>query len=244
MKLSFTKLKALLFGMAVFGLSKNIQAQICSATNTTGCSLDWFSGVILKNAAGTTASYSGLNCNNTGPSNKLMTNGAIMDVTPGEVITLTIENTCNYAEYCGVWIDMDGDNSFSSAECIAKSSGPMGQVASNTTKTAQLQIPCGNFPAGKRILRIRCMYLSFLPSQGCGSVSNEGNIMDFEVNVKAVNPPQADFTVPVGPNYIKTPITFNSTATTSAYTQTWKFNSATPVVSVGPKGKASWSSIG
>ena len=244
MKITFTKIRAALLACS-FGLwFGQSEAQICSASNTTGCSLDWFSGVIIKNAAGTTASYSGLNCNNTGPTNKLMTNGAIMDVTPGELITITIENTCNYAEYAGVWIDMDGDNSFSAAECIGKANGPIGQVASNTTKTAQLQIPCGNFPAGKRILRIRCMYLSFLPSQGCGSVANEGNIMDFEINVKAVNPPQADFTVPVGPNYIKTPITFNSTSTTNAYAQTWKFSSATPVTSVGPKGRASWSNIG
>ena len=231
-----------MFGsLSWYGASK---AQICSATNSYGCTSDYLSGITIKNSAGTTASYSGLNCNNTGSSNKLMTSGAIMDVTPGEVITITVENTCTFGEYVGVWIDMDGDNTLSTAECIAKSSGPFGQVASNTTKTAQLTIPCGNYPAGKRILRIRCMYSSFLPSQGCGTQTNYGNILDFEVNVKAVNPPTADFTVPTGPNYTKTPITFNSTTTSSAYTQTWKFTSATPVVSSGPKGKAAWANIG
>jgi len=34
------------------------------------------------------------------------------------------------------------------------------------------------------------MYLTFTPTQGCGTVANEGNILDFEVNIKAVNPPE------------------------------------------------------
>ena len=48
------------------------EAQICSATNSTGCSVDYFTGVSFKNSAGTSFAVSGLNCNNTGSSNKLM----------------------------------------------------------------------------------------------------------------------------------------------------------------------------
>ncbi|MFZ9663354.1 MAG: hypothetical protein ACO3A5_05905, partial [Bacteroidia bacterium] len=66
-----------------FGKSK---AQMCTASNSNDCSLMWLSGVSFKNSAGSTATYSGLNCANTGGlSPKLMTNGAVMDITPGEV---------------------------------------------------------------------------------------------------------------------------------------------------------------
>ena len=220
------------------------EAQICSATNTTGCSLDYFTGISFKNSAGTTFAVSGLNCNNTGPSNKLMTTGAVMDITPGEQITMTIDNGPSYAEYAGVWIDMDGDNSFTSAECIAKSNTAFSQIAANSSKTAVLTIPCTGAKAGKAILRVRCMYLTFTPSQGCGTFANEGNIMDFEVNIKAVNPPVADFTVPTGPNYIKTPINFNSTSTNGSYAQTWSFQSGNTIIGNGPKGKGSWNTTG
>jgi len=244
MKYIFNKINLIASVFGLFGWMNQAGAQICSATNSTGCSLDWFSAVSFKNSAGTAFSVSGLNCGNTGTSNKLMTNGAVMDITPGEEISMTIENTCSYAEYAGVWIDLDGDNQFSAAECISKAAGPLGQVASNSTKTATLTIPCVGVKAGKVIMRVRCMYLTFTPTQGCGTVANEGNILDFEVNIKAVNPPSADFAVPVGPNFIKTPITFNSTASNSAYAQNWTFQSGTSIVGSGSKGKGSWANTG
>ncbi|MEK0440947.1 MAG: Gingipain precursor, partial [Bacteroidota bacterium] len=244
MNLKFTKSKliALVLGMA--GWISQSEAQICGATNSLNCTGDYLSAISFKNSAGTSYSVSGMNCANTGSSNKLMTNGAVMDITPGEDITMTIENTCSFSEYAGVWIDLDGDNTFSAAECIAKATSQFGQIPVNTTKTATLTIPCTGVKAGKAILRVRCMYSSFTPSQGCGTQSNYGNILDFEVNVKAVNPPSADFTVPTGPNYTKTPITFNSTATNSAYAQTWTFQNGTTVVGSGAKGKASWANTG
>jgi hypothetical protein len=157
---------------------------------------------------------------------------------------MTIENTCSFSEYAGVWIDLDGDNTFSAAECIAKANSQFGLIPVNTTRTATLTIPCTGVKAGKAIMRVRCMYSTFTPSQGCGTVSNYGNILDFEVNIKAVNPPSADFAVPTGPNFTKTPITFNSTATNSAYAQTWTFQNGTAIVPSGAKGKASWANIG
>ncbi|MFZ9571926.1 MAG: GEVED domain-containing protein, partial [Bacteroidia bacterium] len=230
--------------LGLTGWMSQSEAQICGATNSYGCTGDYLSAISFKNSAGTTYSVSGMNCANTGSSNKLMTNGAVMDITPGEDITMTIENTCSFSEYVGVWIDLDGDNTFSSAECIAKSNAQFGSIPVNTTKTATLSIPCTGVKAGKAILRVRCMYSTFTPAQGCGTQTNYGNILDFEVNVKAVNPPLADFAVPVGPNYTKTPITFNSTSTNSAYAQTWSFQSGTTVVGTGAKGKASWANIG
>jgi PKD repeat protein len=244
MKYLFTKTNLIASILGIFSCVNQAEAQICGATNSTGCSLDWFSAVSFKNSGGTAYSVSGLNCGNTGTSNKLMTNGAVMDITPGEDISMTIENTCSYAEYAGVWIDLDGDNQFSAAECISKAAGPLGQIASNSTKTATLTIPCAGVKSGKAIMRVRCMYLSFTPTQGCGTVANEGNILDFEVNIKSVNPPLADFTVPTGPNFTKTPITFNSTATNSAYNQTWTFQTATAITPTGAKGKASWANTG
>ena len=216
MNLKFTKSKLIALVLGLTGWMSQSEAQICGATNSSGCTGDYLSAISFKNTAGTSYSVSGMNCANTGSSNKLMTNGAVMDITPGEDITMTIENTCSYSEYVGVWIDLDGDNTFSAAECIAKSNAQFGSIPVNTTKTATLTIPCAGVKAGKAIMRVRCMYSTFTPSQGCGTQANFGNILDFEVNVKSVNPPVADFAVPTGPNYTKTPITFNSTATNSS----------------------------
>ncbi len=244
MNLKFTKSKLIALVLGLTGWMSQSEAQICGATNSSGCTGDYLSAISFKNTAGTSYAVSGMNCANTGSSNKLMTNGAVMDITPGEDITMTIENTCSFSEYVGVWIDLDGDNTFSAAECIAKSNAQFGSIPVNTTKTATLTIPCAGVKAGKAIMRVRCMYSTFTPSQGCGTQANFGNILDFEVNVKSVNPPVADFAVPTGPNYTKTPITFNSTATNSAYTQIWSFQSGTTVVGTGAKGKASWPNVG
>ena len=114
-----TLLKSVL--LLIFAVqSKDTFAQLCGATNSNNCTLMWFSGVSFRNSTGSTASYQGLNCSNTGSSNKTMTSGAVMDLTPGEELSMTIENTCSYALIAGVWIDLDGDGSFSSAECISK----------------------------------------------------------------------------------------------------------------------------
>jgi PKD repeat protein len=93
-------------------------------------------------------------------------------------------------------------------------------------------------------MRVRAFYSTMAANQGCGTVATYGNIMDFEVNLKAVSPPSADFAVPTGPNFIKTPILFNSTTTNAAYKQTWSFQTATNLVTSGPKGKASWANTG
>jgi hypothetical protein len=93
-------------------------------------------------------------------------------------------------------------------------------------------------------MRVRASYYTFTPSQGCGTIATYGNIMDFEVNVKAVSPPAADFAVPTGPNFIKTPIGFNSTTTSAAYNQKWSFQSATSIINTGAKGRASWPNTG
>ena len=221
------------------------EAQICTANNSNNCTLMWLSGVSFKNSAGSTATYSGLNCANTGGlSPKLMTSGAVMDITPGEVMSMTIENTCTYALYVGVWIDMDGDNNFTAADCISTVAAPFAQVAVNSTKTANLTVPCAGSKPGVRIMRVRASYYTFTPSQGCGTIATYGNIMDFEVNVKAVSPPAADFAVPIGPNFIKTPIGFNSTTTSAAYNQKWSFQSATSIINTGAKGRASWPNTG
>ncbi len=238
-----TLLKSVL--LLIFAVqSKDTFAQLCGATNSNNCTLMWFSGVSFRNSTGSTASYQGLNCSNTGSSNKTMTSGAVMDLTPGEELSMTIENTCSYALIAGVWIDLDGDGSFSSAECISKQTGPIGSVAVNSTKTALLTIPCTGVKPGKSFIRVRAFYSSMTTTQGCGTVATYGNIMDFEVNLKSVSPPAADFAVPTGPNFLKTPINFNSTTTNTAYKQTWSFQTATPIVSSGAKGKASWANTG
>ncbi len=244
MKKTATFLRSL-FALLFVLVAWKSNAQICGATNSLSCSVDWLSAVTFKNSTGTQVAFTGLTCANTGATNKLMTNGAMMNVTPGEDLTVTIENTCTYPEYVGIWLDLDGDNLLSAAECLSTQSAPFGSIASNSTKTAKVTVPClATAKAGKAILRVRCMYSAFTASQGCGTVSNYGNIMDFEVNVQSVSAPAANFTVPTGPNYIKTPITFNSTQTNPAYNQVWQFNGGTAVNTFGPKGKGKWGANG
>jgi len=226
--------------------SRLLDGQICSATNSYGCTSNamYFTAVSFKNSAGTSVGFNGLNCSNSGSgSNKTMTNGAMMDINPGEQITITLENTSSYSLDAGIWIDLDGDFTFSSAECIVAQNGPLDNIAVNSTRTVSLKIPCNStVKSGTRMLRIRCGYYGYniSPTNGCGTMSNYGNILDFEVNLKALKPPVADFTVPAGPNYIKTPITFNSNQPSTAFTQTWTYPGATAMVSSGPKGKAAF----
>jgi len=101
--LTKTNLIASILGL--FGWMNQADAQICAGNNSLNCTGDYLSGITFKNSGGTSYSVSGMNCVNTGPSNKLMTNGAVMDIAPGEVISMTIENTCIFSEYVGVWID-------------------------------------------------------------------------------------------------------------------------------------------
>ncbi len=238
---TFRILLALLMCIA----GRQLQAQICGATNSYGCTPTnmYFTAVIFKNSAGTSVGFNGLNCNNTGPSNKLMTNGPMMDITPGEIIEISLENTSSYPLDAGIWIDLDGDFSFSSAECIVAQNGVFDNIAVNSTRVEKLKIPCNSaIKSGTRMMRVRCGYYGYnmTTGNGCGTMGNYGNIMDFEVNVKALKPPVADFAVPVGPNYIKTPITFNSNQPSTAFIQSWAFPSANPLVSAGPKGKATF----
>jgi plastocyanin len=224
------------------------EAQICSATNSYVCPTGgYFTGVSFKNSAGTTFGVTGMNCSSlggNGSSNNLMTSGAVMDLIPGEKISMTIDNNATYSDYCGVWIDMNGDNTFTASECISTAAAPFGSIPTNSSITKTLTLPCVAVKGGKVIMRVRCSYYTFTPSQGCGNLATYGNILDFEVNIKPVSPPVADFTVPTGPNFVKTPINFNSTTTSSAYNQTWTFTSGNTIVGSGTKGKASWNATG
>ncbi|NBV37916.1 MAG: hypothetical protein EBR94_11670, partial [Bacteroidetes bacterium] len=166
MKYIFTKTNLIASVLGLFGWINQSNAQICAANNSLNCTGDYLSGITFKNSGGTSYSVSGMNCTNTGPSNKLMTNGAVMDITPGEVITMTIENTCSFSEYVGVWIDLDGSGDYSAAECLCTSSNGFGSIPVNTTKTVSLTVPCVGVKAGKAILRVRCMYSTFTASQG------------------------------------------------------------------------------
>ena len=242
-------LKTLRIGLLLltaFGSTLKLQSQICGATNSLSCTAgDFISGVSFKNSSGTTAAFTGLNCSNTGGSNVLLTKGAMMDLLPGEKFDITVDVCPTFAEWIGVWIDMNGDNTFTASECISGPSGPIGQIPSNSSKKTTLTVPCVSVFSGKVIMRVRCFYSSgWTTSQGCGTVSNYGNILDFEVNLKKVNPPSANFTVPTGPNYVKVPIVFNSNVQELNYTQSWTFPGGVPVVPTGPKGKASYNAAG
>ena len=232
-----------LLGM-VFSMGVTNAQSICSATNSYGCSIDWFDAVVIKNSSGQTASFTGLTCANTGATNKLMTNGACLDIMPGEEIEMYISNGCTYGENAGVWIDLNGDLSFSADECISGPSGPLGLIAAYQNKTAKLKIPCGKQTTGTVMMRVRCMYSSFTANQGCGTATNYGNIMDFEVNLLKVPTPSANFAVPKSDNYVKAPIKFQAGGA-GTWTYQWKFDKADKVINNSAnQGQAAWNNPG
>jgi len=245
-RLKFLKLPAIFYCLLAW--VNPSEAQICSATNSYVCPTGgYFTGVSFKNSAGTTFGVTGMNCSSlggNGSNNNLMTSGAVMDLIPGEKISMTIDNNATYSDYCGVWIDMNGDNTFDASECISTAASPFGAIATNTSVTKTLTLPCVAVKGGKVIMRVRCSYYTFTPSQGCGTIATYGNILDFEVNIKPVSAPVADFTIPTGPNFVKTPINFNSTTTSSAYNQVWTFTGGNTIIGSGTKGKASWNATG
>lgn len=234
---------ALLFGFALNTHTANAQS-ICSATNSYGCSIDWLDAVVMKNSAGQSASFTGLTCANTGATNKLMTNGPCLDIMPGEEIEMYISNGCSYGEYAGVWIDLNGDLTFSADECISGPSGPIGLISAYQNTTAKLKIPCGKQTTGTVMMRVRCMYSSFTATQGCGTVNNYGNIMDFEVNLLKVPTPSANFSVPTGDNFVKSPVKFQAGGT-GTWTHKWTFDKVDKIVSANTsQGQAIWNTPG
>jgi len=236
--------KAWLLMAFTWGFGHVAQAQICAATNSYGCSIDWFDAVTIKNSKGQVASYSGLTCGNTGATNKLMTSGPCIDITPGEEIEMYISNGCTYSEWAGVFLDLNRDNNFQSSECISGPSGPFGQIAAKQNKTVKIKIPCGNQSSGTAILRVRCFYGSFTTSQGCGTINNYGNIMDFEVNILNVTKPTASISVPTGTSYVKSPTTFTAGGGGN-WTYNWTFDQASTIISnKAVKGVATWNNAG
>ncbi|MBS3914062.1 MAG: DUF5011 domain-containing protein, partial [Bacteroidetes bacterium] len=130
-------------------------------------------------------------------------------------------------------------------------SGPFTSLSTGAPKTAKIKIPCGK--VGKTRLRFRgasSVYSYYLAANGaCGGGSNGGSMYgnqnDLEVNMKLGNPPVAGFTVPTGPNYEKSFVTFNATNPNSYYTYLWDFSpDGSPLTASGNKAKAKWNGPG
>lgn len=245
MKRKSKALGILAFAVGLFSAPK-VHAQLCAAQNTSGCTSDYLAAVIIKNAKGQTVfSATGLNCANTGnASNYLMNAGNAFDVTYGDELEITLTNTPSFQEHVGIWVDVDRDNNLSASECIAGPSGVFATLTYSETRTAKVKVPCGTGSGGKSYLRIRCMYSAFTTGQGCGTQSNWGNIMDFEINLIAVSTPVADFTVPTTNNYVKTPISFFPKNPSAAYSYNWTYTGGTPATGTGSPGVSKFNTAG
>ncbi len=239
------KTGVLVMGAMAFLNSSSLLGQtICSATNSYGCSIDWFDGVTIKNSSGQTASFTGLTCSNTGSTNKLLTSSPCIDILPGEEIEMTISNGCSYSEWAGVWLDLNRDNQFQKEECLSGPSGPFGKVPAYSSSTVKIKVPCISSASGSAILRVRCLYSNLTTSSGCGTLSDYGNIIDLEVNILKVSAPTATFTVPTANNYTKAPIKFPASGG-GLWNYTWKFDQASKVISdKSSQGIASWDNAG
>lgn len=259
MKFTFTKFRRAL-GLTAVGfvslLGGKVNAQICSASMSWGCSSTYSYGgdidaITIANNAGTLASYSGLKCTSTSSTNTLRNSGAPFDITAGENITFTITGTTDnygwgYNTRVGIWIDANRDNSFSAAECIHNpQSGPFGAVGA-TTVSQTFKMPCWT-STGASTLRVTGSMSVYTigPNNGCGTVQSYGNISDFAVTLKVGTPPVANFVVPTGPNWEQTMLRFNANNPNTFYDYRWTFQTPSAIGSAtGTVGRARWNSPG
>ena len=249
-------LSALFSGLALLFSGGVAQAQTYCTGNTYGCG-SWNGYLagdipiikIVGGSGNTLANYSSSNCNSAAP--QVINPGAPFDITAGEQITITVGGTDgpnSWTSKIGVWLDINRDGSFSSAECISDpQTGPFSSVGA-ATQTKTFQIPCFTTGGSARI-RFRGQMSGYgaalTAAKGCGAMGASGETgLDFEINLKVGAPPIANFIVPTGPNYEKTPITINSTNQSGGYVQTWKFTGGTPAIGSGPKGVSVWPAPG
>lgn len=259
MKFTFTKFKRAV-GLTAVGivslLSGKVNAQICSASMSWGCSNTYNYGgdidaITIANSAGTLASYSGQKCTSTSSTNTLLNAGAPIDITAGENITFTLTGTTDpygwgYNTRVGIWIDADRNNTFSSAECISNpTSGPFG-VISTTPTTYTIKMPCWSSTGASTLRIVGSMSLyTFGANNGCGTIQSYGNIRDIAVTLKVGTPPVANFVVPTGPNWEKTMIKFNANNPNTFYDYRWTFQNPLAIGSAtGTVGRASWNAAG
>lgn len=239
-------IKTLLLTLSFSVGTHHLTAQFCQAYNSLGCGVDYIVAVTIKNAKGQTVfSSSGLSCASTGSGyNYLMNAGSPITATYGDELEITITNGPSYAERIGIWVDVNRDNQLSTAECISGPTGPFATIAVNQTITAKVKIPCASGSGGKSYMRIRTMYAAFTAGQGCGTYSNEGNILDFEMNLIGVSNPKADFAVPSGNAFVKTPINFLAQDPNAAYSYNWSFPGGTSVQNTTSNGIAKYATQG
>lgn len=256
MKFTITKLtRALgLLGLGVMAmLPGKSGAQICSAANSWGCGHNLAGNITdirISNSAGTLASYTGLGCSATTTSNVLVNAGSPITLTAGENITFDITGNTDIYGYSwstrvGIWLDVDRNNSFSAAECLANPQSGIWSSVGTTPVRGTIKMPCWS-STGLSTLRFRGSSSVYTPpstSQGCGTVNTYGNIIDVSVDLKVGTPPVANFIVPTGPNYENTVVKFNATSPNTFYTYTWTFGgpNVTPVQATGTVGRAVWS---
>ena len=246
-------LTALLSGVAMLFSGGSLQAQTyCAASNSWGCAAGNvgagdLSAVTITNAAGKTlASWTG-SCSG---GVQIANAGNAFDVTAGEKLTVNVKGTTDnngwgWGSDVGVWLDNNRDGSFATNENLADpQTGPYQSVGPAGT-TSVLTVPCFSSTGAARMrFRSGADVYTLLASNGCGTAQTYGTILDFEVTLKLGAPPIANFIVPTGPNYEKTPVLFNSTNQSAAYLQTWKFTSGTPAAATGAKATSVWSTPG
>lgn len=259
MKFTFTKFKRAV-GLAAVGvvslLGGKVNAQICSASMSWGCSNTYQYGgdidaITIANNAGTLASYSGLKCTSTSSTNTLLNAGAPIDITAGENITFTITGTTDpygwgYNSRIGIWIDADRNNSFSTSECISNpTSGPFGVIATTPT-THTIKMPCWTSTGASTMRFVGSMSPYTLgANNGCGTIQSYGNILDVAVTLKVGTPPVANFVVPTGPNWEKTMIKFNANNPNTFYDYKWTYQTPLAIgAATGTVGRASWNAAG
>ena len=169
--------------------------------------------VFSKGADGCNPGTNGFSLQNT-PANAF-------DLTPGGdySITVTIQsNNIGYQHRCGIWIDFNKDNSFSSAECINPTTvNNMG--IGNTTRTYDFSIPCTGVSAGASRLRIKGSINPMTAASGC-IATNPGEVEDYSINFALPTSLAANFVVP-SIIYTDYDVDFINTSQSGIFANSW-----------------------
>ena len=246
--------KALVFGAMVLGAfsGSRLEAQTpCSGSFSYGCPSQYgycgdIDAVTIKNKAGAVlASYSSLTCSGTNTYVGVLNQGAPIDLTAGEEITIEITGTewSGYYTRPGVWMDASLNSQFEAAECVVDPS--MYTIGASVNKF-DVKVPCFT-KAGKSHMRFRGAMTAYTltKNQGCGAIAGYGNVFDLEVNYKLGPTPVANFIVPTGPNWEGSPVVFPASSPNPGATYKWTFDQALQVIAgSGTKGSARWTSAG
>ncbi len=160
----------------------NVPSGCCPLpTYTNSCS----SGDFIQDF--TYGAFSNLNtgCGNPGANNLSNFIGTGPNVNAGGTYQVTVKAGPDYAQYVGLYIDLNGNGSYLDAGEFFN----IGQAPANSTVSASVQIPAST-PLGTTTMRVRSSFDAPLTAaDGCGTNLSWGEVEDYSIYIFCQSPP-------------------------------------------------------